>query len=67
MRIGEKVLRARKEAGLTQKELSERADVSRQWICTLEKNITQDVMFSTLCRVAKATNKPLEYFADSIA
>ncbi len=67
MNIGEKVLRARKEAGLTQKELSEKADVSRQWICTLEKNITQDVMFSTLCRVAKATNKPLEYFADSIA
>ncbi len=67
MNIGEKVLRARKEAGLTPTELSKRANVSRQWICSLEKNITQDVMFSTLCRVAKATNKPLEYFADSIA
>lgn len=66
MRIGEKVLRAREEAGLTPTEFSERANVSRQWLYTLEKNITQDVMFSTLCRVAKATNKPLEYFADSI-
>lgn len=53
MNVGEKIKIARKNAGLTQKELGEKLGVKQQTIAMFENNKT-NMKMSTLCKIADA-------------
>lgn len=62
-----KVLEIRKQRGLTQDELCERAGLSRQTLYELEKGIKTDVKMSTLTALASALECSVsDLFAENI-
>ena len=62
-----KGLEIRKERGLTQDELCERAGLSRQTLYELEKGIKTDVKMSTLTALASALECSVsDLFAENI-
>lgn len=60
---GAKIKRARREAGLSLDRLAERIGSSRRHLIRLEKG-DHEPRPATLARIAEATGKPLDYFAD---
>ena len=59
MSIGENIKKARKQAGLTQKELGQRLGVKQQTIAMYENNQT-NIKYTTAEKIAKALNVPIE-------
>lgn len=59
--IGENIKKARKQANLTQVELSKLTNLSRSYIGDIEKD-RYNPSLSTLKAIAKATNQPLNFF-----
>lgn len=57
--IGENIKKARKQANLTQVELSKLTNLSRSYIGDIEKD-RYNPSLSTLKAIAKATNQPLD-------
>ncbi len=57
---------ARKEAGLTQRELAERSGVSQNLIARLETGELKNATLKTMCKLAEALDKPVNdvFFAD---
>ena len=55
-KIGELIKQARKEAGVTQKQLAEKLNTKTEAISRLE-NHAQDVKISTLSKIAQALGK----------
>ena len=58
LKIGEKIVRLRKEKGLTQTKLAARAGMAASKVCAIE-NSPQNIELSTLIRIARAGNKKL--------
>lgn len=52
-----KVKHYRELAGLTQEELSEKADVSRNTISSLETGSNTNVTYDTMIKIARALNE----------
>jgi transcriptional regulator with XRE-family HTH domain len=63
--IGDRVRRARREQGMTQEELAERAGLSRELIAKIEQGRRQSVRLTSLTRLAQALDVPLSELADS--
>jgi XRE family transcriptional regulator, master regulator for biofilm formation len=61
MRLGEKVQRLRKERGMTQSELAERAGVSQAIISRLENKVRTNVNADVLKGLAKALGCTTDY------
>ena len=61
MRLGEKVQRLRKERGMTQSELAERAGVSQAIISRLENKVRSNVNADVLKGLAKALGCTTDY------
>lgn len=64
MTLAEKVQAARRAKGWGTRELARRAGITPQNIDHIEKAITLDPRLSTIVALARALDKPLEYFAD---
>lgn len=60
MSTRERIRKAREEAGLTQQQLADAADMSRSAIVQIEKGVI-DPRKTTLQKIAQITNKPLEW------
>jgi transcriptional regulator with XRE-family HTH domain len=63
--IGDRLRRARREQGMTQEDLAERAGLSRELIAKIEQGRRQSVRLTTLTRLAQALDVPLSELADS--
>jgi XRE family transcriptional regulator, master regulator for biofilm formation len=61
MRLGEKVQRLRRERGLTQSELAERAGVSQAIISRLENKVRTNVNADVLKGLARALGCTTDY------
>ena len=59
MTIGERIRAARKRAGLTQKDLSEKTGICRSGICKLELG-ESTIDINTLMKIASALEVPIE-------
>jgi len=62
-RIGERIRRARIEAGLTQEELAERVGSSQDALSNYERG-TRKISLDGLVAIAKCVNKPINYFLE---
>lgn len=63
--IGEKIKRARKEAGLSQKQLSHTLQISDKAVSAYEVGRTTP-KFETIQKISRVTHKPLAYFGSEI-
>lgn len=63
--IGDRLRRARREQGMTQEELAERAGLSRELIAKIEQGRRQSVRLTTLTRLAQSLDVPLSELADN--
>lgn len=57
--VQNRVKECREEVGLTQAELSKKAEISRTMISKLETNKKADCKVSTMLAIAKALDRPL--------
>lgn len=64
MTLAEKIRQARREKGWKPRELARRAGLTPQSIDQIERAVTLDPRLSTIVALARALDKPLEYFAD---
>lgn len=64
MNIGDSIKSIRQEKGLTQKELSLKAHISRSYLADLENN-RYNPSVDTLNSISKALQTPLTYFLDN--
>lgn len=62
MRIGDKIKESRKKAGLTQKELAERVNVTTRCIQYYEGNIRKPQTTEIIIKLAAALNVEVNYF-----
>ena len=62
MEIGDKIKKARKRAGLTQKELAEKVDVTARCIQYYEGNIRKPQSTEIIIKLAAALNEDVSYF-----
>lgn len=62
MEIGDKIKKARKKAGLTQKELAEKVDVTARCIQYYEGNIRKPQSTEIIIKLAAALNEDVSYF-----
>lgn len=60
--VGQRIRRARKEAGLSQKQLSQTLQISDKAVSAYEVGRTP-VSFAILKRISGITHKPIAYFA----
>jgi len=58
--MGWKLKEARVEKGITQQELADLSGINRVTIALIESGKTQDVMSSTILKLARALDKPIE-------
>ena len=64
MTTGERIRAARKNAGLTQKQLGKRLNISYQTVAQWENGL-RNPKFETLCKIAQAVNCPIaDLFAE---
>lgn len=64
-KIGDKLRRLRTEVGLSQRELSRRSGVDREYICQIESNKTKSMTLKTAERLAKVMGiLPCSFFGD---
>ena len=64
--LGQRLARARREAGLNQGQLAQAIGVSRQTISNYETGSTEDVRFDIVARWAAATDVSLDYFGRTL-
>lgn len=57
--MGEKLKKAREQAGMTQEQLEEKSGVSRATICALENGNNYNVTIKTLGKLATALGKTI--------
>ena len=62
MKIGDKIKESRKKAGLTQKELAERVNVTTRCIQYYEGNIRKPQTTEIIIKLAAALNVEVNYF-----
>jgi transcriptional regulator with XRE-family HTH domain len=63
--IGDRLRRARREQGMTQEELADRAGLSRELIAKIEQGRRQSVRLTTLTHLAQALDVSLSELADN--
>lgn len=66
MKLSEKIRQARTDAGMSQPALAEAIGVTKRSISYWETTDRQPD-FAHLTKIARATGKPLDFFADAIA
>jgi transcriptional regulator with XRE-family HTH domain len=64
--LGQRLARARKEAGMSQGDLADAIGVSRQTISNYETGGTEDLRFDIVARWGAATDVALEYFGATL-
>ena len=62
-RLGERIRRARMEAGLSQEELAERVGSSQDAVSNYERG-TRKISLDVLVAIAKSVNKPMNFFLE---
>ena len=61
-RIGDRILKRRKELNMSQEALSEKSNVNRVTISLLENGKCNDVLIGTLSAIASALDTTVEFF-----
>jgi transcriptional regulator with XRE-family HTH domain len=61
--VGELLAKARKESGLSQRQLGAKTGMSDAAICQMESGIIREPSFAKVVRLAETLNLPLEKLA----
>lgn len=59
--IGDKVRRIRRSMNLSQKELAEKAGISRCSINRIENGLACEIKYKTACNIARALGVPIDF------